>query len=57
MHACTHAIDCPQVQRKLLAACILCFIFMIIEVVGGYLARRCVGFTRMLQSWIAYVQR
>jgi Co/Zn/Cd efflux system component len=29
-----------QVQRKLVVACILCFIFMIIEVVGGYIAKR-----------------
>ena len=29
-----------QVQCKLLAACILCFIFMIVEIVGGYMARR-----------------
>ncbi len=29
-----------QVQRKLLIACILCVIFMLVEVVGGYLAHR-----------------
>jgi hypothetical protein len=29
-----------QVQRKLVIACILCFIFMIIEVIGGYIAKR-----------------
>lgn len=29
-----------QVQRKLLIACILCFVFMAVEVVGGYLAGR-----------------
>ncbi|EFJ45417.1 hypothetical protein VOLCADRAFT_63715 [Volvox carteri f. nagariensis] len=28
----------PQVQRKLIIACVLCIIFMIVEVVGGYLA-------------------
>jgi Co/Zn/Cd efflux system component len=32
---------CLQVQRKLVIACILCFIFMVVEVVGGYIARRC----------------
>lgn len=31
---------CGQVQRKLVIACVLCFIFMIVEVIGGYLARR-----------------
>lgn len=31
---------CTQVQRKLVIACVLCFMFMIIEVVGGYLAKR-----------------
>lgn len=35
-----HAYMPPQVQCKLLAACILCFVFMIVEVVGGYLAKR-----------------
>ena len=35
------ADPCPaQVQCKLLAACILCFCFMIVEIVGGYMARR-----------------
>ena len=29
-----------QVQCKLLTACILCFVFMVVEIVGGYLARR-----------------
>jgi hypothetical protein len=29
-----------QVQKKLVIACILCFIFMIIEVIGGYIAKR-----------------
>lgn len=29
-----------QVQRKLVTACVLCFIFMAIEVVGGYIAKR-----------------
>ena len=29
------------VQRKLIIACALCFVFMIIEVIGGWLARRC----------------
>ena len=49
LRACTHALDCLQVQRKLLAACILCFIFMIIEVVGGYLAKRCAAVSHMQQ--------
>lgn len=31
---------CPQVQKKLVAACMLCFIFMIVEVIGGYVASR-----------------
>ena len=30
-------------QRKLVAACVLCFIFMIIEIIGGWIARRCAG--------------
>lgn len=30
-----------QVQRKLVIACILCFIFMTVEVIGGYIAKRC----------------
>jgi hypothetical protein len=34
----------PQVQRKLLIACILCTCFMIVEVVGGYFAHRSVTF-------------
>jgi Co/Zn/Cd efflux system component len=29
------------VQRKLIVACILCFVFMIIEIVGGWIAKRC----------------
>jgi len=29
-----------QVQRKLVIACVLCFIFMVVEVVGGYIAKR-----------------
>lgn len=29
-----------QVQCKLLSALILCFIFMCVEVVGGYMAHR-----------------
>lgn len=29
-----------QVQRKLVIACVLCFIFMLVEVVGGYIAKR-----------------
>jgi hypothetical protein len=33
---------CLQVQRKLVIACILCFIFMTVEVIGGYIAKRCV---------------
>uniref|UniRef100_A0A7R9YSA6 Cation efflux protein cytoplasmic domain-containing protein n=1 Tax=Chlamydomonas euryale TaxID=1486919 RepID=A0A7R9YSA6_9CHLO len=28
-----------RVQRKLVAACILCFIFMVVEAVGGYIAK------------------
>eukprot|EP00775_Hariotina_reticulata_P010311 gene10311-10470_t len=28
-----------KVQRKLVMACVLCFIFMIVEVVGGYIAK------------------
>jgi hypothetical protein len=28
------------VQRKLITACILCFLFMIVEIVGGWMARR-----------------
>lgn len=34
-----------QVQRKLVIACVLCFIFMIVEIVGGYIAKRWVAHT------------
>eukprot|EP00983_Pelagomonas_calceolata_P008052 262237-Pelagomonas_calceolata.AAC.2 len=32
-----------QIQNKLLAALVLCLIFMALELVGGYFAHRCVG--------------
>jgi Co/Zn/Cd efflux system component len=36
----TFALHHVQVQRKLVIACVLCFIFMIVEIVGGYIAKR-----------------
>ena len=35
------ALGCTQVYRKLVAALVICFVFMIIEVVGGFIANRC----------------